>query len=1151
MLLISLLKPILLLLLLAGINVGIYFLVKFQNWPWWAGLAIGLGVLGLILIIFFVKKWMFRRREDQFVKHIMEHEDNASATASRDTGLLSAMRSHFQRSIDALRSSHLRQKGDPLYVLPWYLSLGAPGAGKTEALRSSRLQSSVTDAQPVPDGSATQSCDWWFFEKAIVLDTAGRYTLPTAEGSDQQEWQELLMLFAKHRRKEPINGVIVTVSANQLMNLDADALADQGRSIRRRLDELMRTFGARFPVYVMVSKMDQVLGLTGLAERLPPQVLAQAMGHANASTEGSHEGLVAECFALVSGRLKDLRLELLRGEEKPDPGLLLFAEEFAGLQPMLAHFVDATFEANPYQEAPALRGIYFSSARQEGTTQSRALGPLAAFQEHQETLPGTTNGLFLRDFFDGILPADRNLFTPIKEFLRWRMVTRSLGFLAILAIMVFVCGLLSLSFFKNLGTINTFKEGFSRSPTMTGDLVKDVLIIKGFREKLTELEALNEGWWLPRLGLTHSEGMEEKLKREYCRLFQEGFLQRLDLTLMEKIGKFADDTPEEIVVAYVEHLGTRIGLLDSRLEDELPEDSQQLPQSTFSGLVAADPLMPEMTAKYLLPLYVIYLQWTANAETITAERTQLMNGLRQLAMTRRGRNLQWLVKWANVQPSLPPVTMGDFWGRDRIVEPDRLRVPPAFTTLGRAKIEKFIGQYETAVEDPTILQGPKIEFQPYYRREYVKAWKRFLEKFDSSQIRFVGETERREVTQQMAEPSNPYFAMIERMGKEMSFLADGDDAPPWARNAMDFQVVMAWAEREERAKKGGSGAIPSIPDMPAVGSVEDLAKIAKEGEQLIAYKTALTKVVPMTTSSNMAFRMASMFYTGGADQKSPMHAAHGAFTRLKAVLRKHHKDNKLFLRLAEGPLAFLTDYMIHEAAVELQNRWDGNVLAEIRHVPDSKRREAMFDKSSGVVWKFVKGPAVAFVTRGRASYRAASSLGHRFPLRKQFFDFLDKGSVQQQSLLPEYKVNIKTRPTNVNQGAIIEPHSTLLSLRCNEKTQNLKNLNYPIKRDFIWKPDNCGDVTLEIHFKDFTLTKKYEGPGGFQAFLREFRRGTRSFTPGDFPPASARRLAQMRVSNIGVGYTIRGAKALLDIKGPAGSLPVPKAIVSVSADSER
>src|SRR5678809_1739494 len=69
--------------------------------------------------------------------------------------------------------------GRYLYELPWYLIIGAPGSGKTTALRHSGLKFPLADVageDAIRGVGGTRNCDWWFTDQAVLIDTAGRFT---------------------------------------------------------------------------------------------------------------------------------------------------------------------------------------------------------------------------------------------------------------------------------------------------------------------------------------------------------------------------------------------------------------------------------------------------------------------------------------------------------------------------------------------------------------------------------------------------------------------------------------------------------------------------------------------------------------------------------------------------------------------------------------------------------------------------------------------------------------------------------------------------------------------------------------------------------------------------------------------------------------
>ncbi len=142
--------------------------------------------------------------------------------------------------------------------------LARRGSGKTTALANSGLQFPLADRfgkTALRGIGGTRNCDWWFTNEAVLLDTAGRYTTQESEQvQDAGEWLEFINLLRKYRRRQPINGVIITISISDLLSQSAEASRQQAVNLRQRLSELHEQLGIRFPVYVMVTKADLLKG---------------------------------------------------------------------------------------------------------------------------------------------------------------------------------------------------------------------------------------------------------------------------------------------------------------------------------------------------------------------------------------------------------------------------------------------------------------------------------------------------------------------------------------------------------------------------------------------------------------------------------------------------------------------------------------------------------------------------------------------------------------------------------------------------------------------------------------------------------------------------------------------------------------------------
>ncbi|GFK95779.1 hypothetical protein NNJEOMEG_03647 [Fundidesulfovibrio magnetotacticus] len=1146
--LIIVLKVFLWLLLFAAIGVGAWYLAQWRGWPDWAAAAIGVGAAGIIVGVVFLRRWWFRRRERQFVKRVVEQDTAAiSAAQGEQARLLRDVEDRFAKAVEILRASQLRQQGDPVYVKPWFLVMGETGAGKSLALRRAKLASILTDVGQERLPAPTRNVDFWFADEAVILDTAGRYAIPQDEARDREEWERFLALLVKHRRKEPLNGLVLTVAADKLTDASDDVLVEHAKGLRRRVNELMRVIGAKFPVFLLVTKMDHVLGMNGFVDMLENGELLQAMGEVNSNTLRPAVNALDEGMKRLTTRLKDLRLLLPCDLADMDPATLMLPDELARLGGRLRVFTGALFSENPYLETPVYRGVFFSSARQEGQAHvlSQDLADVAAQLSERAA---TDRGAFLHDVFSRFLPGDRNLFTPMLEFARWRSRTRFAGVMAWLFLLFCAAGFFTLSYTHNNRALQVISSQFAEMPKLTGGMDQKLLILDQLRRQIVQMEAVNRDWLLPRMGLDQSLAGERRVKLAFAGLFRDQVLTPLDSSMRASVDALDNRASETTIGMYIGHMVWRIELLKAKQRGASLEDMRKIPSYPDAVLAQVDPkLVPEL-APFFNDCYLDYLYWEPWNEAMAQHLADFKLRLTRLASLKDGQ-MQWLVEWANTRPYLHPVTLNDFWGGAGQVSGQDAYVPAGFTSQGKKAIESFIKEFDQAVDNPKAFQARIDAFWSWYANQFYLSWQHFAQGFHLGYGFLLDDNDKRKMAARMPTFAGPYFAMLERMARDFQALGKLGTPPPWAAEVSRFHIAMEQAKAQNKAEplieKGKERVEVAVQRIQGDIDPNDARKfenlLAATGK-LQEYQKALTDMVPAVATQETAFQFvsASMGASVSADApaggapapaltvKSPAQTAEAALMSMNALIGVGGgAGGDAFTQMVGGPLAFFVLFSTELASCELQRQWESRVLSEAQMIPQSRYRQVLLDKKDGVVWKFVNGPAKPFLTREIKGWAAKPWMQAVFPVNRTFLNFLDEGGQEVAEALPEYDVIVKTVPTTVNPEARQKPYLTTLTLTCGNQPQALNNYNFLDSASFKWKPDGCSDTTVTIVFNDLTVTKTYPGPNGFALFLKDFRTGgSKTYTPEDFP-GQKDMLGALGVKRIQVSFVFEGNQPVI------------------------
>jgi type VI secretion system protein ImpL len=415
------------------------------NHPFDSVAARAAGLVALLLLALAAvaaRQWLRRSRNTRLLTQL-QGNDASEALAERFSTAMNLLRAgiEVERSGRAWPWRRRRQ----VYELPWYVFIGAPGAGKTTALLHSGLRFPLAErlgAAPVAGIGGTRQCDWWFTDRAVFIDTAGRYTTQDSHhASDAHEWKTFLQLLCRYRPVQPINGVIVTVSVPDLIHGGAE-LEQQAEAVEQRLLELRAELGLSFPVYLLVTKVDL---LAGFVEYFGDFDAAQReclwgttfdyAGPQSAPAGALPDELAARLAELPRG-IGDASVQRLQDETQPQRRALIyqFPAQLEAVLPALEGFARRAFRRTAEAPRQALRGIYLTSGTQEGNPIDRVLGQLSRHYgitmraARPRSDAGTGKAYFLSALLQKLVIAEAPLAgTNLKRRQRRRWITAGAG----------------------------------------------------------------------------------------------------------------------------------------------------------------------------------------------------------------------------------------------------------------------------------------------------------------------------------------------------------------------------------------------------------------------------------------------------------------------------------------------------------------------------------------------------------------------------------------------------------------------------------------------------------------------------------------------------------------------------------------------------
>ena len=414
-------------------------------------------IVGLVICWLIIRFWRRKNINGKLVEQLSKVK--RPAEAQEDPVGAAEVKVLQERFADALASIKTlkvskggvnRLSGRYIYELPWYIVVGAPGSGKTTALINSGLNFPLEDQlgkASLKGVGGTRNCDWWITDEAVLLDTAGRYTTQDSHVElDKAEWQGFLSLLKRYRPRQPINGIMLTLSISDLLGFSREERDVHFSALRARLIELQESFGIEIPVYLWVTKADLLAGFNEFFANYGTEQRKQVWGFTFPYKDRS-VGMVERFdreWELLEQRLFNLQNEHLAREVELRRLSAVYSlpQQLAGLQALLREAIESIFRESKQITRPLLRGVYLSSGTQEGTPFDRILSTLRRnFAQTQTVDPvaGKFDGksYFLHDLFTRLIFRESHL---AGRNVRWEQRTKWLTFAGYAASLLLLLG---------------------------------------------------------------------------------------------------------------------------------------------------------------------------------------------------------------------------------------------------------------------------------------------------------------------------------------------------------------------------------------------------------------------------------------------------------------------------------------------------------------------------------------------------------------------------------------------------------------------------------------------------------------------------------------------------------------------------------------
>lgn len=262
----------------------------------------------------------------------------------------------------ATGSDWLRRK-QLIYSRPWFLVCGPAGSGKSTLLNKTGLNWITT----YPDDPEEQ-IQWRFANEAVWIDIPGSLI----EDSAIAEFQSFLQTLAWIRGRRPLDGILIAIDCDLMLNAEMLNIRMIGESLRKRIDQIIKLWGIELPVYHAFTNADKITGFNTIFSdplgKWNERVLGTTLNVAVAEQKPKETFL--EELSLLLDWIKEIQVKMLARDQSQANRRLIcqFPIMFESMRDKISSLFSILFKNNEFTGKPLFGGFFFTSCQSGDVT---------------------------------------------------------------------------------------------------------------------------------------------------------------------------------------------------------------------------------------------------------------------------------------------------------------------------------------------------------------------------------------------------------------------------------------------------------------------------------------------------------------------------------------------------------------------------------------------------------------------------------------------------------------------------------------------------------------------------------------------------------------------------------------------------------------